>query len=113
LVAFTIATILLAALLRGFSGGVSSSKRTQTYAEALIIAESTIEAFQTGGALAGGDDERDDGRFRVTTSIRRYGTASAEGQYLVPYEMLVTVSWLEGPRRQSIALRSLRLAPQP
>ena len=37
-----------------------------------------------------------------------HGTSArlAEGQYLVPYEMLVTVSWLEGPRRQSIALRA-------
>jgi general secretion pathway protein I len=114
LVAFTIATILLAALLRGFSSGMSSSKRTEAYSEALIIADSTLEAFAAGGPVAEGESgDRDDGRFRVATSVHRYGTAAADGQYLVPYEMLVTVSWLEGPRRQSVALRSLRLAPQP
>jgi hypothetical protein len=105
---------MLAALLRGFSSGMSSSKRTEAYSEALIIADSTLEAFAAGGAIVEGEsDDRDDGRFRVATSVHRYGAAATNGQYLVPFEMLVTVSWLEEPRQQSVALRSLRLAPQP
>lgn len=92
---------------------MSSSKRTEAYGEALIIADSALEAFGSGRPLVEGDSgDRVDGRFRVATSVHRYGSAEAEGQYLVPYEVLVTVSWLEGPRRQSVALRSLRLAPQ-
>jgi general secretion pathway protein I len=113
LVAFTIATILLAAMLRVFAGGVRSSARTQDYGTALAIAESTLDSLGATAPLNDGDvGDRQDGRYHIATAVSRYGTP-AGGQYLGPYELVVTVSWPEGARRQAITLRTLRLAPLP
>jgi general secretion pathway protein I len=111
LVAFTIATLLLVVLLHSFSNGIVSSTRSETYNEALIIAESTLDSMGTQSPLKVGETTEHAGRFDVRAAVQRAPEAAGEGQYVGPYELTVEVSWHDGARRQSIRLRTLRLGP--
>ncbi len=117
LVAFAIAVVLLLPLMRSFSTGIMSASRTDAVTEATLIAQSTLESIGPASDLT--DDAnvtRQEGRYRVAATVRRYQDESvAAGPTLpvVPYEVAVTVSWLEGARTRSVALRTLRLGPTP
>jgi prepilin-type N-terminal cleavage/methylation domain-containing protein len=117
LVAFAIAATLLLPLLRSFSTGVASATRTGAFTEATLIAESTVETVGTDLTLndvAGLDQFH--GPYHVVASVQRYldsATSSQPGQAVVPYEVVVTVSWPEGARLRSIKIRSLRLGAPP
>jgi general secretion pathway protein I len=117
LVAFTIAAVLLLPLLRSFSAGVASATRTDAFTAATLIAESTLETVGPGVALVdGGGIDQQDGRYHVSASVHRYqgeGTVPSSLLVAVPYEIMVTVSWQEAARTQSVALRTLRLGPPP
>jgi general secretion pathway protein I len=117
LVAFTIAAVLLLPLLRSFSAGVASATRTDAFAAATLIAESTLETVGPSVALVdGGGIDQQDGRYHVSASVHRYqgeGTVAQPLAVVVPYEIMVTVSWQEAARTQSVALRTLRLGPAP
>lgn len=114
LVAFTIAGILLVALLRVFSGAIDSSRRTNAFSEATMIAESTLESIGASIPLRDGAKfERREGQYRVETSVRRYApdtVVHTTHPAVVPYEIAVTVSWGEQQRDRSVALRTLHLA---
>jgi general secretion pathway protein I len=120
LIAFAIAAALLLPLLRSFSTGVGSASRTGAFTEATLIAESTVETIGADVTLndVAGLDQRD-GAYHVVASVQRYSAnvdSKQPDQAIVPYEIVVTVSWAEGPRIRSVAIRSLRLgrpaAPQ-
>ncbi len=117
LVAFTIAALLLLPLLRSFSAGIASATRTDSYTEATLIAESTLESLGPGVALTdGGSIDRQEGQYHVAAAMHRYQTDAAPDRTLlvaIPYEVTVTISWPEAARMQSIALRTLRLGPPP
>ncbi len=112
LVAFTIAAVMLLPLLRSFSAGVASVTRTDAFAAATLIAESTLETAGPGIALVDGVDlDRQEGRYHVSASVRRYEGDGTLPRVLiaVPYEVVVTVSWQEAARTRSVVLRTLRL----
>jgi general secretion pathway protein I len=115
LVAFTIAAMLLLPLLRSFSTGVASAAKVDAFTEATLIAESTIEMIGPGVALTDGADlDQPEGQYRVLASVRRYQSEfvfDRPAPGVVPYEVAVTVSWPEGGRTRSVALRTLRLGP--
>jgi hypothetical protein len=113
LVALTLATVLLAVLLRGLGLGMTGSRRAERYVEATILAESTLDAMGAVAPLADGavTDQRS-GPFRVRAAVARYhGGASSEGGYVVPYELSVTVAWPEGRGERSTTLHTVRLGP--
>jgi general secretion pathway protein I len=117
LVAFTIAALLLLPLLRSFSAGIASATRTDSYTAATLIAESTLESLGPGVALTdGGSVDRQEGQYHVSAAMHRYEAGTASDRALlvtIPYEIVVTVTWPEAARMQSIALRTLRLGPPP
>ncbi len=117
LVAFTIAALLLLPLLRSFSTGIASAARTDSYTEATLIAESTLESMGPGVPLVDGNQvDQQEGQYHVSASVHRYQTdTTPQNQLLVavPYEIVVTVSWPEAARQRSIALRTLRIGPPP
>jgi hypothetical protein len=114
LVALTLATVLLAVLLRGLGLGMTGSRRAERYVEATILAESTLDAMGAVAPLADGAtaDQRS-GTFRVHATVQRYhsGRSPDEGGYVVPYELSVTVAWPEGRQERSTTLRTVRLGP--
>lgn len=117
LVAFTIAAVLLLPLLRGYSAGVAGATRADAFTAATLLAESTLETFGPGTALVdGGGLDQQDGRYHVSVTVQRYqgdGSTPASPLVAIPYEIVVTVSWPEAARLQSVALRTLRLGPPP
>jgi general secretion pathway protein I len=117
LIAFAIAAVLLLPLLRSFSTGISSASKSGAFTEATLIAESTVEIVGSDVTLnAASGLDQNNGAYHVVASVRRYtdsGNTSQPGQAVVPYEVVVTVSWPEGARLRSVELRSLRLGPPP
>ncbi|SRR5579885_946736 len=111
LVAVTITSILLVALLRLFSGGLVGAESTSAYDDAIVIAESTLEATSVNVRLRDGAViDRDEGRFHVVASIHRYGLVGKDqAGPIIPYEVAVTVSWQDRRQPRGVTLRSLRL----
>ena len=118
LVAFTIALVLLIPLLHSFSTGLATDVRTDSFTNATLIAQSTLERL--GPEVALNDNagtKRQDGPYEIETSVHRYrgdgvsdgGTRSA----IVPYGVAVTVRWREGLRMRSVTLHGIRLGMQP
>lgn len=115
LVATTIAALLLLPLLRGFSTGLATTTRSNGLTEATLIAQSTLDTL---GAQTPLDQttsvDRHDGRYHVTAAVHPYSSADLANDAslpVAPYEITVTVDWPEGTKLESVALRSLRLAP--
>ena len=112
LVAFSIAAMMLVALLQAFTDGLDSVARSESQGTALILAESTLDA--AGGAEPlrdGANREWIDGRFRIGTAIRlhRDGLAADTAALpRVPYDVAVSVRWREGGRERSLSLTSIR-----
>lgn len=116
LVAFTIAALLLVAVLRILTLGLDGAQRAEAYTRATIIAESTLDTLGVATPLKDGDTaELSDGPFRIHAAIERYrepGAGRESVQYLVLYRVSATVAWRDGRRERSVALSTLRLGPQ-
>lgn len=115
LVAIAITGLLLIPLFHIFSANLNRSANADASIEATLIAESMIETLGARLPLTPGENIADQDRFTVTASVQPFtGDASlASGQYVIPYELSVNVSWQEGRRRPSVTLRTVRLAPAP
>lgn len=117
LVAFTIASFLLVAVLRALTLGLDGSQRSETYTRATILAESTLEAMGVTAPLRDGDEaELQKGPFHISASVHRYSDPSlpqGPAQYLVLYRLTATVSWRERRQARAVSLETLRLAPLP
>jgi hypothetical protein len=110
LVAVGIAAILLVPLIRNFSGNVGRSAAADASIEGTLIAESMIETLGARLPLPPAEDVVDEGPFSITASVQPYAGASSAGQYVIPYELAVSVSWQDGHHRRSVTLRTVRLA---
>ncbi|HLG90393.1 MAG TPA: prepilin-type N-terminal cleavage/methylation domain-containing protein [Alphaproteobacteria bacterium] len=115
LVAFTIASFLLVAILRALTLGLDGSQRSEAYTRATILAESTLDAMGVTSPLRDGEEaELQKGAFHITASVHRYSDPSlpsGPAQYLVLYRLSATVSWRERRQERSFSLQTLRLAP--
>jgi prepilin-type N-terminal cleavage/methylation domain-containing protein len=112
LVAITLMVLLLLPLMRSFSSGLLVRSRSDVLTEATVIAESELETVAANPAFNSETaSDRRQGRYSIHTSVGRYAIGTFDDQLLVqPYEIRVTVSWPEGARTGSVALRMLRLA---
>jgi general secretion pathway protein I len=112
LVAFTVASLLLAVIYEIFSGGVRAAAVSRRTTEALLIAESSLETI-TGVAVAPGETADAVGSFERTTDVRvRPDLLPPTAQISVmPYEIVVRVAWRDGVRARSVQLSTLWLGP--
>lgn len=113
LVAFAVATLLLGALYQVFSTGLRASVRAEHYANAVLFAESGLDAL-TGTPIALGETTDRFGIYRRTTNIRPrpdLGTGDDQAT-LMPYEIEVRVAWREGVRERAVLLSTLRPGPR-
>jgi hypothetical protein len=112
LVAVAITAILLVPLIRNFASNINYSATADATIEATLIAESMIETLGARLPLSPGESVADEGRFSVAASIQPYvgENGTPAGRYVVPYELVVSVSWQEGRRRRAVTLRTVRLA---
>ena len=110
LVAFTILSVSVGALLVAFSGGVRNSVLTRDYTQAVIIAESRlVETGITHGLSQEDMIEGSDGEYSWKKVIKPLDKEPFGPWQL--YEVTVSVTWktLNGDR--SLQLQSLRWGP--
>ncbi len=113
LVAFTVAALLLAALYQVFSTGLRSSASAENYANAVMLAESGLDAMMGTSLAVGQTTDRING-YERTTIIRprpELETASTQAP-LKLYEIEVRVAWHDGVRERSVSLSTLRTGPR-
>lgn len=113
LVAFAIATLLLGALYQVFSTGLRSSASAEHYAEAVLLAESGLDAL-AGTPVALGETNDRFGIYVRQTDIRARPDLGPpdEQTAIIPYEIQVRVAWREGVRERSVQLSTLRTGPR-
>ncbi|HXZ00350.1 MAG TPA: prepilin-type N-terminal cleavage/methylation domain-containing protein [Stellaceae bacterium] len=112
LVAFVIAALLLGALYQIFSTGARAGQGAVTYADAVLLAESSLDAL-AAAPIGPGETEDLIGGYRRSTSVRVRDALAPEAAQLelIPYEIEVRIAWREGRRERAVALSTLRLAP--
>lgn len=113
LVAFTVAALLLGALYQVFSTGLRSSGSAEHYADAVLLAESGLDAL-VGTAVVVGETTDRFGIYERRTNIRaRPDLASSNAQMAIaPYEIEVRVAWREGVRERAVQLSTVRPGPR-
>ena len=113
LVAFTVATLLLGALYQVFSTGLRAGASAEHYADAVLFAESGLDAL-VGTAVAVGETTDRFGIYQRRTNIRaRPDLGPADEQMaIVPYEIEVRVAWREGVRERAVLLSTIRTGPR-
>ena len=113
LVAFVIAALLLGVLYQLFSTGARAGHGAIGYSEAVLLAESDLDALAAAPIGPGDTDDRI-GRYERATRVRVKATLApaAAAFNLVPYEIEVRVAWRDGGRTRDVSLSTLRLVPQ-
>jgi prepilin-type N-terminal cleavage/methylation domain-containing protein len=111
LVAVAIAAIMLVPLIYNFSANIDRGSTADSTIEATLIAESMIATLGARLPLPPGKSVADEGRFAVAASVQPYvGENGSSARYIIPYELVVSVSWKGGRRPHSVTLRTVRLA---
>jgi general secretion pathway protein I len=117
LVAFTIAVVLVGALYQVFSTGLRSASMAADYSNAILLAESALDAVGAQGMLTPGQlSERVDGKYTRSMVVRPRPDLlppDAVNAALIPYEVEVRVAWQSGRQVRSIAFATLRLETPP
>lgn len=113
LVAFTVAALLLAALYQIFSTGLRSSASAENYANAVLLAESGLDALAGSAIAVGQTTDRISGYERTTIIRPRPELEPANTQVALKlYEVEVRVAWRDGVRERSVSLSTLRAGPR-
>jgi len=111
LVAFSIAAMMLVALLRAFGDGLASGADSESEGTAVILAESALDAAGAEPLRDGAERQWSEGKFHVSTAVHLYRGAETPTASRAPYDVAVTVRWREGGRERALALHSIRLGP--
>lgn len=112
LVAFTVASLLLGVIYETFSGGVRAAAVGRRDAEALLLAQSSLDTI-TGVAVAPGMTSDAVGTFERTTDVRIRPDLLPRTTDIsvMPYEITVRVAWRDGVRVRNVSLSTLWLGP--
>lgn len=114
LVAFVILALVLATLMRVFSGALRNIGAAEGYSGAVAIAESKLAALGVDAPLAAGStaDSENGYAWQITVQPEDTGAPVAETlQAVALYRVEVTVSWGEAPSPRSVRFVTLRAAP--
>jgi general secretion pathway protein I len=116
LVAFTVLALALGTLLPLLANVTNSARVSESYAHALMIAESRMAVLSAALAANGSASYRgmsgsSDG-FSWAESVRDYATDNrATGVAgMLPRQLEVRVSWSDGSRTREVGLTSIRLS---
>jgi general secretion pathway protein I len=118
LVAFIIAAIAVAALMRAGGSGLAATHAASRYQEALSHAQSHLASAVHGAALVPADNQGDDGggfhwRVRVTPSesaaLRPVGQAPATSGSITLFAVSVWVSWPENGIVRTVRLDTAQI----
>lgn len=115
LVATAIAALMMLALMRAFSLGLTMVGRARDSLSAVLIAESTLDSLGRSIPLrTGRGADRVDG-YRRTILIRPVASGGAAPSVagLTAYRVSVAVSWRRDRHWRRVRLDSVRLGPRP
>lgn len=112
LVAFTVAALLLGALYQAFSTGLRSSAAARNSDDAVLLAESGLDALSATTISVGETTDRI-GRFTRRTSVRARPDLATDAEVaVIPYQIDVEVAWRDGIRERTVSLSTLRAGPR-
>ena len=112
LVAFTVAALLLGALYQAFSTGLRSSAAARNSDNAVLLAESGLDALSATTIAVGETSDRI-GRFTRRTSVRARPDLATDAEVaVIPYQIDVEVAWRDGIRERTVSLSTLRAGPR-
>jgi general secretion pathway protein I len=116
LIAFVIAALSLAAMIRAAGFGLAAAHESARYQEALSRAQSHLAALGTDAGVLAGTREGDDGggfrwRLEIAPNAAPKTNLGAAQQSPAPplYFVIVTVYWREGDRARAVSLQTERL----
>ena len=122
IVAFTLMALIIAVLLRVFSGGLQGISLAEDYARATSIAESAMARVGADIELKAGSKSGEvDDRYRWNVELRPYDppvelqpgtTAPPVALPVVMWEVIVQVGWSEYGKERSAVLSTLRTGPR-
>ncbi len=121
LVAFTLMALVVAVLMRVFSGGLQGIGLAENYARASSLAESKLAGVGSEVPLKAGEvagTEADKFRWKIAMQLYDDNTASpAPSPIQTPmrvelFEVIVSVAWSEYGKDRQIAMTTLMLAPK-
>lgn len=112
LVAFTVAALMLAGIYDVFSRGVRATAVSRHSTEALMLAQSSLDAT-TGVPVAPGLTTEAIGAYERTIDVRpRPDLLPRNAQIsVIPYEIVVRVAWRDGVRQRDVSLSTIWLGP--
>ena len=113
LVAFTICALMLGAFLQIFSAGLRTGRVTDSYSTAVLHAQSLLAGVGKSTPISAGVTAGQiDARYRWQLSVQRYedGRDRFEDGPLSPYQVNLSVFWMERNEQRSVRLATLRFA---
>jgi general secretion pathway protein I len=117
LVAFTVATLLLGVLYQIFSGGLRAASVAAEYSNAILLAESALEAVGVEERLVTREaHDRVDRKYERHVVVRARPdllTGDIMSPALAPYEVEVSITWRSGRQPRSVSLSTIRLGSPP
>jgi general secretion pathway protein I len=112
LVAFAVAILVLGALYDVYATGLRSSTSSEKYSNAVLLAESGLDALAAGPLTPIDTTDRIGGyERRISVRLRPDLASTAARLALFAYEVEVQVAWHEGIRERTISLSTVRLGP--
>lgn len=112
LVAFTVAALVLGAIYEMLSTGLNAAQSSQRFSEAVLLAQSSLDAL-TGASVSPGETSDRIGSYVRQTTIRPRLDLLPESSQLdvVPYEIAVEIGWREGVQQRAVSLSTIWLGP--
>jgi hypothetical protein len=112
LVAFAVAIVVLGALYDIYATGLRSGTGSAKYSNAVLLAESALDALAAGPLTPLDTTDRIGGYERRISVRLRPDLSPAPARLAVfPYEVEVQVAWREGIRERTVSLSTVRLGP--
>jgi general secretion pathway protein I len=115
LIAFSILALSLGILLNIFSGGLRRAMISEEYQQAVVIAQSKIDAageeeILQDGEIQGSIDDKYYWRVNVQTLIFEEEGISPDKINVTPYKVTVVVDWAAGENNRQVELTTLKLS---
>ena len=112
LVAFAVAIVVIGALYDIYSTGLRSGTSSGKYSNAVLLAESALDAVAAGRLSPVDTTERVGGyERRISVRVRPDLGSTPAGLAVFPYEVEVQVAWREGIRERTVSLSTIWLGP--
>ena len=114
LVALTILSISLAALLAVFLQGLDRARESSNEADARVLEQSLVAQAKVAANLSFGTSAGKINGLAWRTQVLPYGSAADRAAWQSnPAQIVATVSWRGDGGRRSLSLSTLRLLPKP